>query len=282
MGGVGMNVSLIEAVLYGAASGLTEFMPVSSVAHQKLLLNLFGIEETVALMDLFVHIGIVFAILVASGGMLQKSAKEYRILKKSARRRKREPNVQLALDYSFIKMAFLPLIIGYVFYLKTAQWSDKPPILSLLLVLNGLFLYLPMLMARGNKNSRSMSALDGVLFGIGGALSVMPGISRIGVSSSMAIMRGADPREAYKWSLYLSIPALLILVGFDVFGLFRVGLKGVEFLDVLMSLLSGCTAYFCASFAISLMKTLAADKGIAGFAYYSWGMALFTFVLYLY
>ena len=106
-----------------------------------------------------------------------------------------------------------------------------------------------------------MSAFDGILFGIGSALSVFPGVSRIGGGFCAAIMRGADPQHAYKWTLILSVPTLFVLSCFDLFFVFT---------------------YLSAVVAITFMKTLTSRAGLAAFSYYSWGAALFAFILYLY
>ena len=80
----------------------------------------------------------------------------------------------------------------------------------------------------------------------------------------------------------LCVPALLISICMDLYGLFVTGVGGMGLLSVLMCLLSCCTAYFSGALAIKLMKTLVANKGFSGFCYYSWGAALFLFILYLY
>lgn len=277
-----MELNLIESVFYGAVSGFTEFLPVSSLAHQKLLLSLLGQEGPTALVNLFVHIGLLIAVLGSYGGYFKRISVEYQYLKKSPRRRKREPNMQEALDFGFVRAAVIPLALSFLFYPKVSVWGEDTPLLVLFMILNGLLLYIPVMMARGNKDSRNMSALDGVLFGIAGAMGVLPGVSRVGASASIAIARGADPVEGYKWGMLLSIPALAVTLLVDVYSLFLTGIGGVGFVQVVMYLLSGCVAFFSGSIAISLMKTLVANKGINGFSFYCWGAALFVFILYLY
>ena len=277
-----MDLNLIESILYGVISGFTEFMPVSSHAHRQLLLTLFGNESSVALLDLFVHIGLLIAVLAAVVGYCKRGSKEYALLRKAPRRRKREPNMQVALDYSFVRTATLLLLVSIFLRVKTAVWSSDLPMLALFLTVNGLLLFVPHLLSSGNKDSRHMSAFDAILFGIGGALSCLPGISCIGASASIALLRGADKKEAYKWSLMLTGPALVISLCMDLYGLFVAGMGGLDLLTILICLFSGCTAYFAGSLAIKFMKTLVEDKGFSGFCYYSWGIALFLFILYLY
>lgn len=277
-----MDINLIESILYGVVSGFAEFMPVSSIAHRKILLTIFGTESSAALIDLFVHIGLMIAVLAATISNLKRGSKEYNLLRKSPRRRKREPNMQQALDFGFVRTATVMLLFIPLLRIKTTAWLDELPRLALFLLLNGILLFIPALISSGNKDSRNMSTFDAILFGIGGALSGLSGVSCVGASSSMALLRGADRNEAYKWSLMLALPALIIYLCLDFYGLFLAGLGNLAFVNVLMCILSGCAAYFSGSLAITLMKTLVANKGLTGFCYYSWGAALFVFILYLY
>ena len=127
-----------------------------------------------------------------------------------------------------------------------------------------------------------MSAFDGILFGIGSALSVCPGVSRIGGGFCAAIMRGADPQHAYKWTLILSVPTLFVLSCFDLFFVFTTEIGYIDFMFILKCLVSGICTYLGAFVAITFMKTLTSRTGLAAFSYYSWGAALFAFILYLY
>lgn len=277
-----MDLNWLEALLYGLVSGITEFLPVSAQAHQMILLNLFGYSESNGLLNLFVHIGMFAALAVTSGGYIKKIYKEYKLSKNNRRRRKRELNFQAVFDIRFVRIACIPALIGFIFYGKTLQWENTVPIVALFMLFNGIILFIPMYMSRGNKDSRNMSALDGILFGLGSALSVLPGVSRIGTGFSLAAMRGADTQHAYKWCLILSVPMLLVLSCFDIYRIFAVGLAQIEFMFVLKCILSAVATYFSATVAITFMKTLTSRSGLASFSYYSWGAALFAFILYLY
>lgn len=277
-----MDISWLEILLYGIVSGLTEFLPVSAQAHQTILLNIFGLEISHPLMDLFVHGGMLLAVFVSSGSMIRRVYLEYKVSKLHRRRRKRAPNSQAVLDMRFVKMAVIPLLLSFLFYQKTGQWSSKLPILIGTLVANGIILYFPMHLSRANKDSRNMSSLDGVLFGIGSALSVIPGISRIGAGTSIAVARGAEPQHTFRWSILLSIPALAGILFFDVLHLFSVGFNGTNGAFVMKCAIAGICAFCGGYLSISLIKSFLKRNDFTSFSYYCWGAALFAFILYLY
>lgn len=277
-----MELNWLEALLYGIISGIAEFLPVSAQAHQMILLNLFGCSQRDSLLDLFVHIGMFTALAVTSGGYIKRMYKEYQMSKNTRRRRRRELNMQSVFDIRLVKIACIPVLIGFIFYGKTLRWTNSVPVVALCMLLNGLILFIPMYTARGNKDSRHMSSFDGIIFGIGSALSVLPGVSRVGGGFSLSVLRGADPQHAYKWTLILSVPVLLVMSCFDLYLIFAEGIGQIGFTFILKCLVSGVCAYFSGTLAIMFMKTLTSRSGLANFAYYSWGAALFAFILYLY
>lgn len=276
-----MDMDWLESVLYGLLAGFTEFLPVSAQAHRAILLGIFGAEAEHPVMGLFIHIGIIAALYFSCKLQLRKLYREYRLTKAPRRRRRRFPDLQSMRDISLFKTACIPLIFGFFLYTKASAWGEKLYMIALFLLLNGLILYVPMFLPQGNKDSRSMSRLDGVLIGLGAAASILPGVSRVGAASSAAIARGADMQQAYKWSLLLSFPALLILTCFDCYSIITVGLAGIKFIFILQCLLSACVACLGAYLGITFMKVLATRTGFFNFSYYCWGAALFVFILYL-
>ena len=62
-------MSFLESLIYGLVSGLSEFLPVSSLGHQALMLRLFGLGNREPGRDVFVHIGILVALISACRAM---------------------------------------------------------------------------------------------------------------------------------------------------------------------------------------------------------------------
>lgn len=276
-----MDMNWLETILYGLAAGLCEFLPVSSQAHQSILLYLFGQDGAHPLLGLLVHLGSLAALIVATRAQLTRLYREYSLMKVPKRRRKRFPDTLCLMDVSVLKTASIPLVLGFVVYFFTSRWSSRLYLIALLLLLNAVILHVPMYLPVGNKDARSMSRLDSLLIGLGGAFAVLPGVSRVGTSFSVASARGADLQQAYKWSLLLSVPAIVILSTFDVFFLISGGFDGLGFVFVLQCIVAAGFAYLGAHAAIALMRSLVQRTGLHGFSYYCLGAALFAFILYL-
>lgn len=276
-----MNISLFESILYGLFCGFAEFLPVSSTAHRNILNCLFGVDMEEPLMAMFLHIGALMALLVSSRSLLHRLQMELQIKRVARRRSRRQPDEMAVLDMSLVKTASVVMLISFIFYFKAAAYNGNLPIIAIFLVINGIILHIPQYLPKGNKDARSMSRLDGVLLGLGNALTVVPAFSRVGVSTSVGIARGATPQNAYKWSMLISIPALAAIVVMDLVGVVSGGLGQLDFSFILQCILCGCAAYIGATGGISLMKMIVHRNGIENFSYYCWGAALFTFILYM-
>ena len=100
------------------------------------------------------------------------------------------------------------------------------------------------------------------------------------MSASFGMMRGATKRYALDTALILSIPALAVLLLIDFFAIFTTS-AGLTFLAILSCITAGITSFLSAFAGIYMMRFLAVRAGFSGFAYYSWGLSLFSFILYL-
>ena len=276
-----MNITMIQSILYGLVCGFAEFLPVSSQAHRSILNCLFGVDQEEPLMVMFLHIGALLALIISSMSLLQRLQREMEIKRLARRRSRRQPDELALLDMSIVKTACTVLLIGFVFYFEAAALHGNLPMVAIFLVVNGLILHVPLYLPKGNKDARTMSRLDAVLLGLGSALAMLPGVSRIGVSTSVGISRGATPQNAYKWALLISIPALVVHIVLDLVGVVSAGLGQLDFSFILQCIMCGCAAYIGAIGAISLMKMIVYRSGIENFSYYCWGAALFTFILYM-
>lgn len=260
-------MNILECFLYGLISGFAEILPVSGAAHQALLVRLFGVDGNPALLNLLIHLA-VMAVLIYS------CLPEIRQLRGTRVRGKR---LRTGADLRLVKTAAVPLLLGFFLVPYVHFLGETLPLLTLMLLLNGLILYFPSRVLRGNKDAGAMSGWDSLLIGLSGVLGVVPGISRIGALHSTASVRGAERQHGLKWALLLSIPALAVLLAMDLFALRNVGAVAGFFGSVLAAAAAGAGAFL----GIKLLRYLAVKTGFSGFAFYCWGAALFSFVIYL-
>ncbi len=274
-------MSVFESILYSFISGIAEFLPVSSRAHQSLMRHMFGQGNNTYLADLIVHIGVLLAVFVGFRDVIFRLHRERKAMSMAGRRRFRSLDGKSVYDLRLLKSATIPLLIGLCLYPLTRNIGNRLLALMFFLIVNGSFLLVAAHSRQGNRSARSMTGLDGITIGLVGATSVLPGISRTGMISVFSVFRGADNQNATNWAIMLSIPALALAIVFDLIGLVFVGGAVFAYSAVGGCLLT-CAGAFCGGYlGIRLFQMILNHSGFSGFAYYSFGAAFFSFILYL-
>ncbi len=270
----------LRTVLYGFLSGLAEFLPVSSQAHQSLAGAVFGLPESAPLRQFLIRAACLAALWLTCSRDIAKLQRDVKLAKVPPRRRSRPVDTRSTATARLLIAAVIPMLIGMLFYQRAQQWINTLPALCVTLLINGVLLFIPQYTRSGNKDGRMLSRMDGMLLGLSGALSVFPGISRMSSLHFAGSMRGADRGYTIQFALLLSIPALIVMLIYDVIAVFG-GIETLSFLTLLTYLLSMISAYWGSKLAISMVRSLAVKSGFSGFAYYCWGMALVCLILYL-
>jgi len=274
-------MSLFASIIYGIVSGLTEIFPVSAQANQMVMRQLFGVAQKEPIRDLLVHIAVLVAILVACRGMFAKIRREQVL----AYRMRRNPSQVHALkgvyDMRLVRSAAPIMMIGMFASLFFTKFYDNRPVFCLILLINGALTLVPTYMHQGNRDARSMSGMDGLLIGLSAAFSAVPGISRNGAIMFMTLIREADKQNGVTWALILSVPAMVMLVLLDFISMFTVGISAITVATLLGYMLSMIFAFLGAYIGVSSVKVLILRSDYSGFAYYDFGLALLSFVLYL-
>lgn len=270
-------MNILQSILYGFVSGLSEFIPVSSQAHQELLLKLFGQNSSNPILDIMVDIAVLVSLIFGYRRLSEELQQGVASFSGGIRKRVSHRG---NYDLRFVRTATIPLLIGMLVFTYISKGSFSLLAVSVFSLINGLILFIPSRMLHGNKDARTMSALDALLTGLAASLSAFTGISRIGCTASFALARGADSHHALNWALRLSVPALLIWIIIDIFALFT-AFQPVGFLTLLGYFLAMGSAFAGGYISISIVRSLSKCVGYSGLAYYSWGAALFAFILYL-
>lgn len=275
-----MDLNWLESIIYSVISGFTEILPVPSRAHNALYLFLIG-SESAPILDLFIHIAVLFALLMNTQNYLSAVKRARKLAQIPPSRRKRQPNYRLLADWKLIRVASIPVILSIVVSAFTYQLSGRFQFLAIFLFLNGILLYITGHIPIGSKNSRDMTSLEGFLIGVAASLSCLPGFSRMGSGLSVALMRGSSKTTALTWMLIITIPAMVGVCILDIISIASVGMGSFGFLALAQCFVCAVIAYICASMAISFMRFLAIKLGFSAFSYYSFGLALFAFVLFM-
>src|SRR3989344_5262151 len=194
-------VSLLEAVVLGAIQGITEWLPISSKSQSTLAaMRLFGVSpENAFAFALFLHIGTMLAAVV----FFRKE-----IVELLTKRKNEWPFYVLALIGTGI--VGLPLYFAFRNAGFSVFWMTL--VIGLFLIGSGVLQKL----SKPAKPCNEMRPRNGFVLGLCQGLSILPGVSRSGITTSALLLQSFSPEEALRVSFLLSIPTVFfaeILVG---------------------------------------------------------------------
>ena len=266
-------IDALKYIIYGLISGLTEIIPASARGHQSVLKLLFGMSQRDPMLDLMSHIGILACVIFTCRTQLLYLTGKGRIT---------HGNTALTtFDRRLLFSATLFMTIGLLFYNACSKYETMPLYLALFFLINATVLMIVDHVRQSNKNASQVGPFDSFLIGLGSALSVFPGVSRLGIGCSVAIIRGADKQQAFNWLLILTVPAMCFLFILDLIGLFTIGLPGITLWLIIGYILAAGASFAGCYIGILLMRFLMFNSGLSVFSLYSFGASLFAFVLYL-
>lgn len=277
-----MKISWLQSAVLGFVSGLSEPLPMSAEAHRAVLSRFFGVNGFSPLLLLTCHLASLIVVLLMGRLELKRLRRTAKILNTPSRRRTANPERNSAGTLKLLKTALPLALAGRLLGVTLAGIGDKLYLLTLTLILGGVILHIPTRMRTANKDGRHLGKLDGVLMGLGYALSAVPGVSGVGAAVSFGLIRGAERRYAVRFAWILLSAGLAVSAGLDALGILGSGVEWSLNL-ILTALVSGLGAALGSALALRLMFALLRHDGlgISGFSYYNWVMALLCMALFL-
>lgn len=197
-------MSLWESIVLGIVQGLTEFLPISSTAHLKIVPALMGWSDPGATYSAVIQLGTVLAVLLYFRKDLWDIAQGmWRGLR--TRRPLEDPQARLGL---YILLGTFPLGVSGLLFEKSIKGNLRSLwIIGASLVVVGLIMaWADRRAARASK--REVSFRDAMVVGFAQAFALVPGVSRSGATIAAALFRGLERAEAARFSFLLSIPAI--------------------------------------------------------------------------
>ncbi len=276
-----MELNWLQSILFGLVSGAADIIPVSGQAHRLLLLKFFGVNQMPNLLALVLHLSVAAALYLSSQGQFVRMNRARALARIPKKKRKRPLDTRSMMDWSLIKTMLVPTVIGLLLNSRVRGWSVNMFLIAGMLFLNGLILYIPQFLPTSNRDSRTLTRLEGVLMGLGAGASVLPGISTVGIMVSIASVCGIERLYGLNMTFIVKLFFLIGLMVYDVLAIITDGLGGLTVMLLVQYLFTGLLSFGASMFAIRLLRRLAPEHGFHTFGVYCWGLALFTFILNL-
>lgn len=205
-------MDFLEAIILGLVQGLTEFLPISSSAHLRILGDVAGWGDPGATFTAITQLGTETAVLIYFWKDITRIIGTWfrsfgsRGGKRSAGVQKGDPDVRLGW---IIIIGTVPIVLAGFFlqdYIRGALRSLW--IVAIVLIVFGLLLWLADWLGRKTKELDRLSYRDGILVGLAQMLALIPGVSRSGASISAGLALGYTRTAAARFAFLLAVPAV--------------------------------------------------------------------------
>ena len=248
-------------IFYGVIQGLTEFIPVSSTAHLKIISLLFGIKDPGYSFSAIIQIGSVFAIF----WYFRKSIFNFK-QGNSSKQKKIFFSYKL---YKSIFIATIPIIfVGGIMKLFLPAFFNSFLRSNLSIALVSILMALIMLFADNSTNKlinlSTHKFRNSLFIGIVQAFAIIPGVSRSGATISMALLSGWDRNDATKFSFLLGIPAISLAAFVEFFDAVNQS-STFPFLPLFFGII---TTFLSSLLAIDFLIKYISSYGLKIFVYY--------------
>jgi undecaprenyl-diphosphatase len=251
---------LLQTIILGLIQGLSEWLPISSTAHLKLVGNFFNLTVT-PLFNIILHLGTLTVLIFFF--------------------RKEIKNILAALVHLDFKsesgmliprivVATIPTAIIAITYDLFFQETLGTVVAIAVTFLIGATIVYSTRFAKENVDALPYKIV--LLMGIAQGFAIFPGLSRSGVTISAALLLGLKREKAFKFSFLLSIPAILGDFAVEAYtqqdSLSTVGVNG---LDVVVGFIAAAVVGY---FALKLVSRLVKGRKFHYFAFYTWALGI--------
>jgi undecaprenyl-diphosphatase len=249
-----------EAVILGVVQGLTEFLPISSSGHLRIVPALFGWEDPGAAFTAVTQLGTMAAVVIYFARDIWRIANTWL-------RSVFNPALRGELDARmgwYVILGTIPIVIlGLVFQNQIEGVARDLRVIATTLIVLGIILLIADQRGPSAKKIENLSFFDAMIFGFAQALALIPGVSRSGATMTAGLFLGYDRASAARYSFLLSIPAVVAS------GIFQLGDIG-----------AGDGPSLAATALATLLAFISGYASIAWLLRYVSTHSFFPFVLY--
>ncbi len=204
------SINIFEAIVIGIVQGLTEFLPISSTAHVKVVPVALGWGDPGVAFTAVIQLGSVAAILWYFWDDLYKVTNN--MLRATVRRKFSSPDFRLGLG---IILGTVPIVVcGLAIKAFVPDYDNSivrsTAAIAITSIVMALLLGLAEMMGKRERGFPQLGLWDGIGVGFAQALALIPGVSRSGSTLTAGLFMGLERDTAARFSFLLGMPAILL------------------------------------------------------------------------
>ena len=252
---------MLEAIVWGLLQGLTEFLPVSSSGHLRVVPDLFGLSPPDLATSAVLHLGTLVAVITYYRSDIVWMARGIR----------RDPLARRTV--LMVVVATIPaVVVGAAVVDAVERFQESVTAVGIALIGTGAVLLVSKFLPMRTRRAEEVGVRDAVGMGAAQALALLPGVSRSGMVITTGIARGLSGREAARFGFLMAIPVTLGAAAREAITVAGSGTLGPEL--VIGTLVAAVSGYG----AISLLIKALARYGLWPFAVYCLAAGSFTLI----
>ncbi|MER3590091.1 MAG: undecaprenyl-diphosphatase [Mastigocladus sp. ERB_26_1] len=204
------QMNILQAIILGFVQGVTEFLPISSTAHLKVVPVVLGWGDPGVAFTAIIQLGSIAAVLwyfrldltrLLKGGWSAIARQDYA-----------DYDLRLCLG---ILLGTLPIVFFGLLIKNFIPDFDNSPIRSLAAIaitsiVMSLLLGVAEILGKRQRDFENLTMKDGLLMGLAQSLSLIPGVSRSGSTLTAGLFIGLQRETAARFSFLLGIPAITL------------------------------------------------------------------------
>ena len=199
-------MTVFQAVVLGVVQGLTEFLPISSSAHLRIIPALFGWDDPGAAFTAVSQIGTEAAVIIFFWRDIWRIVTTWL---RSLVNRELRGDLDARMGW-YIIFGTLPIgVLGLLFEAQIDTVARDLRLIAGTLIGLGLVLFVADRLARNAKGLGELTLRDALVYGFAQALALVPGVSRSGATISAGLFLGYERAAAARYAFLLAIPAVV-------------------------------------------------------------------------
>ncbi len=248
--------NIFQAIILGVVQGLTEFLPISSTAHLKVIPVLLGWGDPGVALTAVIQLGSIAAVLwyfwsdlskIVTGAFMAIKQKNYKSY-----------DLRLAIG---IALGSLPIIFFGLLIKAFIPDYDNSPVRSLgaiaiASIVMSLLLGLAEQIGKRKRNFERLTVTDGILMGLAQAIALIPGVSRSGSTLTAGLFMGLERAAAARFSFLLGIPAISLAGLVELKDVIETGITSDGIVTMIVGVISAAIfSYLAIAWLLRFLQT---------------------------
>jgi len=230
-------ISSIEILILSVIQGISEFLPVSSAAHLVLVSEYYSFNNQNLLIDICLHLGSLIAIIFYFRNDLLNFIKNKNFIIK-------------------ILVGTIPIIpIGYILY-QTGLINQlrNLQVIGWMSLIFGILLFISDKYKVTKNLNEEFNTKSAIVIGLFQVLSLIPGVSRSGITITSGRFLGFSRFDSAKISFFLSIPTLFAASMLGIYNIYKEGSSELNFLAIIAVIFSFIFSYLTIAIFLNFIR----------------------------